>query len=344
MSDYEERAYERLNAPPQDSHTLLPQWARDTASRAGRSIRRGASRIPGNEAIADAYSKAAKGLMDFTTGSGISSVSLEGSIKRHQRAGHEVELSQDFLRLDLRQCDEMLPNRKVIHEFAALAEGAASSLLITGVTVSTTVAGGAGAAIALGTVAADSVLVMAGLGRVVGEVAVSYGFDPNLPEERLFAVQVLGLGMAVGSGAKATALASLSRLTQEMMRRATWTQLNEHLLVAVINRAFATMGLKLTQRKLAQVLPVAGIVVSSGANLQLLHRVHEAAMQAYRLRFLTEKYGLDAPTSTAVVLSEAALGDDEEVVQIDELLNEVLGEAEADGAKDLPDTRADLNS
>jgi hypothetical protein len=331
MSDYEHKAYERLTAPPQDSRSLMPRWARDTASRVGRSVRTGASKIPGKEAIADAaYAKAAKGLMDFTTGNGIHSVSLEGSIRRHQKKGHEVEQSQDFLRLDLRQCDEMLPNRRRLHAFAAVAEGAASSLLITGVTVSSTVAGGASAGIALGTVAADSVLVMAGLGRVVAEVAVSYGFDPNLPEEELFALQVLGLGMAVGSGAKSTALASLSRLTQDMMRRATWTQLNEHLLVEVINRAFATMGLKLTQKKLAQVVPVAGVLISSGVNLQLLHRVHHAAIQAYRLRFLTEKYGLDAPASTAVVLSGAELGDDEEVVQIEELLSEALREAEAD--------------
>ena len=330
MSDYEQRAYEHLTAPPQDSRSLMPRWARDTASRVGRSVRTGASKIPGNEAIADAYAKAAKGLMDFTTGNGIHSVSLEGSIKRHQKKGHEVEGSEGFLRLDLRQCDDMIPNRRRIHELAAVAEGAASSLLITGATVSSTVSGGVTAAVALGTVAADSVLVMAGLGRVVGEVAVSYGFDPNVPEEELFALQVLGLGMAVGSSAKAGALASLSRLTQDMMRQATWTQLNEHLLVQVINRAFATMGLRLTQKKLAQIVPVAGILISSGVNLQLLHRVHDAAIQAYRLRFLTEKYGLHAPTSTVVVLPAAELGEAEEVVQIDELLIEAVREAEAD--------------
>lgn len=329
MSEYERKAYERLTAPPQDSRSLLPQWARDTGSRVARSIQTGASKVPGNEVIAEAYAKAAKGLMDFTTGNGIHSVSLDGSIRRHQKKGHEVQQAQDFLRLDLRQCDEMLPNRKRIHELAAVAEGAASSLLITGAEVSTTVSGGTTAAIALGTIAADSVIVMAGLGRVVAEVAVSYGFDPNLPEEEIFALQVLGLGMAVGSGAKATALASLSRLTQDMMRRATWTQLNDHLLVVVINRAFATMGLRLTQKKLAQVVPVVGIFVSSGVNLRLLHQVHDAAIQAYRLRFLTEKYGLAAPTLTAIVPG-AEFEQDEVVLQIDELLDEAVREAQTD--------------
>ncbi len=330
MSDYERNAHQSLTAPPQDSRSLVPRGARETASRVGRSIRTGASKIPGNEAVADAYARAAKGLVDFTTGNGIHSVSLEGSIKRHQKKGHEVEQSQDFLRLDLRQCDELLPNRRRLHEFTAVAEGAAASLLITGATVSSTVTGGTTAAVAVGTVAADSILVMAGLGRVVGEVAVSYGFDPNLPEEELFALQVLGLGMAVGSGAKSTALASLSRLTQDMMRRATWTQLNEHLLVEVINRAFATMGLRLTQKKLAQVVPVAGVLISGGINLQLLHRVHDAAIRAYRLRFLTVKYGLGAPTSSALNLVVAEPSDGEEVVQIDELLSDVLRVASTD--------------
>ncbi|WP_246247628.1 EcsC family protein [Cellulomonas septica] len=328
MSDYERSAYQSLTAPPPDSRSLMPGWARDTASRVGRSVRTGAAKVPGSTVVADAYAKAAKGLTDFTTGNGIHSVSMERSIARYQKKGADVEKPEDILRLDLRRCDEMLPGRKRLHEVAALAEGAAASLLITGATVSSTVTGGTTAAVALTTVAADSVIVMAGLGRVVGEVAVAYGFDPNLPEEEVFALQVLGLGMAVGSGAKSTALASLSRLTQDMMRRATWTQLNEHVLVGVVNRAFATMGLRLTQKKLAQVVPVAGVLISSGVNLQLLHRVQDAAVQAYRLRFLTVKYGLAAVPSTALVLAGSDdAGDEEDVVEIDALLREAVEEA-----------------
>jgi hypothetical protein len=334
MSDYERKAYERLTAPPEDSRSLMPRWARDTASQVGRSVRTGVARIPGNDVVATAYAKAAQGLTDLTTGNGIRSVSLDASVRRHQKKGHDVAQPGDFLRLDLRECDDLLPNRKHVHELTAVVEGAAASLLITGATVSSTVTGGQTAAVALGTVAADSVLVMAGLGRVVGEVAVTYGFDPRLPEEEVFAVQVLGLGMAVGSGAKASALASLSRLTQDMMRRATWTQLNEHLLVGVINRAFATMGLRLTQKKLAQVVPVAGVLISSGVNVQLLHRVQDAATQAYRLRFLTEKYGLVAPVSTDLVVATPDLGDGEEVVLVDDLLRDALREAEAEADAD----------
>lgn len=326
MSAYERAAFDRLTAPAEDSRSIVPKWARNGASYVSRSVQSGASKIPGNEAVADAYAKAAKGLMDFTTGNGLHSVNLAQSIERHQRRGNDVQDAEDFLKLDLRRCDELLPSRKRVHDIAAVAEGAAASLLITGATVSSTVSGGTTAAIALGAVAADSVVVMAGLGRIIGEVAVSYGYDPNLPEEELFALQVLGLGMAVGSAAKATALGSLSRLTQQMMRQATWTQLNQHLLVGVVNRAFATMGLRLTQKKLAQVIPVAGVLISGGVNLQLVHRVHAAAMQAYRLRFLTEKYNLSPePTS---VSADSPTNNEEPVLQVDELLVEVVQDFE----------------
>lgn len=213
--------------------------------------------------------------------------------------------------------------------------GAASSLLITGATVSATVTGGATAAVVVATVAADSVAVMAGLGRVVGEVAVSYGFDPNLPDEELLRSRSSG-SMAVGSGAKSNALASLARLTQDMMRQATWTQLNEHVLVQVINRAFASLGLKLTQKKLAQVVPIAGVFISSGMNLQLVRRVHAAAVDAYRLRFLTVKYGLESSAPTDVIPLGGEVSDEEEVLQIPKLIGEALRNAEAVGDRTEP--------
>ncbi|NHT17953.1 EcsC family protein [Cellulomonas sp. IC4_254] len=335
MSDYERRAYKRLTEPPVGARSFVPEPVREAAAKVGKSVRRGAQQVPGHLAVEEAYAKAAKGLIDVTAGSGVHSVSLRGAIQRHQKNGRKVTRAEDFLALDLRECDEALPNRKRAHEVVALAEGAAASLAITGTVVSTTVTGGATAAVVLGAVAVDSVVVMAGLGRIVGEVAVSYGFDPNLPEEEIFALQVMSLGMAVSGGAKTTALASLSRLTQDMMRRATWTQLNQHVLVGVINRAFASMGVRLTQKKLAQVVPVAGVLVSSGVNVQLVRQVHRAAEQAYRLRFLTVKYGLDDPGTAVTTWSGPDAKPEEDVVRMDELLKAAQGEVESELNADL---------
>lgn len=87
MSAYEARAYKRLTSPPRDTRSLVPENVRDAASRAGRSVRKRVSTMPGNEAVAEAYAKAAQGLMDFTTRNGIHSVTLEGSIKRTWKWG-----------------------------------------------------------------------------------------------------------------------------------------------------------------------------------------------------------------------------------------------------------------
>lgn len=327
MSKYEQKAYAALTTPPKDSFSLIPKWVRDKGSIVSNKVQDGIERVPGHESVELVYAKASKALMDFTTGNGLHSASLEGSIKRHQKKGNAVDSSEDFLKLDLKSCDELLPNRKAAQQIAAIAEGAATSLAITGLEVSATVSGGVTAAGVIGALAVDSIVVMAGLGKVIGEVAVTYGYDPNLPEEEIFAVQVLGLGLAVEGSAKIAGLASLSKLTQEMMRHATWTQLNKHVLVDIINRAFTSLGLKLTQKKLAQIVPIAGVVVSSGMNLVLLNRVHAAAEQAYRLRFLTEKYELEAPKSTAVVLYDKANEDREEVIKLDELLIEAVEES-----------------
>jgi hypothetical protein len=88
-------------------------------------------------------------------------------------------------------------------------------------------------------------------------------------------------------------MASLSRLTQQMMRRATWEQLRRHLLVNVIDRVYAALGGSLAKRKLAQAVPLAGVVINGSVNAGLTHQTFRRAEAVYRLRFLSEKYGID---------------------------------------------------
>lgn len=326
MSAYERRAYAVLTKPRQGGGTILPERVRRAASEVAERVASTAARVPGAEKIEEIYGQAIKGLGDWTTGVGVHSVSVDKTLERYRRRGYDVRSAEDLRTLDLQQCDDGVPSRKRLHEAVAVVEGVAVSIPITGAVVSTTVSGGATATVALGAVALDSVAVLTGLGRVVGEVATNYGYDPSSPEEELFALQVLGLGLAVGTTARAQALASLSRLTQEMMRRATWTQLERHVLVKVIQRAFAGLGLRLTHRKLAQIVPVAGVAVSAGTNLRLVDAMHKAAQDAYRLRFLTEKYRLDDTGVVTVYEGPQGAPDSEATVSIDEMLAQAVAE------------------
>jgi EcsC protein family len=72
----------------------------------------------------------------------------------------------------------------------------------------------------------------------------------------------------------------------------------------------------ITKRKLAQAVPVVGAAINASVNAGLTHQTFRRAEAVYRLRFLSEKYGIDpdewrrdAPVGSA----EA-----EDVVQVDE--------------------------
>ena len=75
------------------------------------------------------------------------------------------------------------------------------------------------------------------------------------------------------------------------MRSAPWAQLSEHVTVKVIQEIYARLGIRLTQRKLGQVIPVAGIALGAGMNASLLHAIGRDAQLAYRSRHLADKYG-----------------------------------------------------
>ncbi len=123
-------------------------------------------------------------------------------------------------------------------------------------------------------------------------LAASCGYDVREPEEELLA-QGLTSPSGAASGPKGAALAELSRPMQQMMHRATWKVLTEESLVKVIQQVYARLGLRITKAKLAQTVPAAGVVFSVGMNMAPVQAVARDAALASRLRFLSDKYGLD---------------------------------------------------
>ncbi|WP_173009836.1 EcsC family protein [Mycolicibacterium sp. P9-64] len=210
-----------------------------------------------------------------------------------------------------------MPRRKGKYVVMAAGQGAATSLAVTGATVASTVSGGTTLGVALGAVVVDITSVMVGMGRIVALVAAHYGYDVREPEEQLFASGVLSYSTAGSAAEKAASLAALSRLTQEMMRQATWKQLQRHQMVNVIQTVVTSLGFNLTKKKLAQIVPVAGVLINGGLNARLAQNTFKRAQDAYQLRFLTEKYGLD-PESWAPDVIDAAATD---MPLVDEILD-----------------------
>ncbi|QZT57898.1 EcsC family protein [Mycolicibacterium austroafricanum] len=328
MSDYERSAWERLVAEAAGKSTdsgRLGRWtqnakaqARDVAVKAKDGI---TDRVPGADkaivVLDSAMQKALAGLHTAFVERGMNSVSPGTIFAAFASEGADVISYDDVRELDLKVCDRSVPRRKEKYVAMAAGQGAATSLAVTGATVASTVSGGTTLGVAMGAVVVDITSVMVGMGRIVALVAAHYGYDVREPEEQVFASGVLSYSSAGSAAEKAASLAALSRLTQEMMRQATWKQLQRHQMVNVIQTVVTSLGFNLTKKKLAQVVPVAGVVINGGLNARLAQNTFKRAQDAYRLRFLTEKYGLD-PTSWAPDVTDVDAAD---IPLVDEILD-----------------------
>ena len=134
--------------------------------------------------------------------------------------------------------------------------------------------------------------------RAIGEYATYYGFNIHLQQERLFAMNILGLASSPTDASKGLAMAQLVRIAQDVAKKRTWKELEQHAFVQVIQRIAKALGVRLTKAKLAQVVPVAGAVVGGGFNAYFTSKVCDAAYYLYRERFLAEKYGADVIEGT----------------------------------------------
>lgn len=331
MSDYERKAWRTLAAESfvedegEGRFQVLVNRAetrvRDATGRATAAVRR----VPGAEQAVDAVdgliSKAVEGLHTVFVERGLHSVTPVRIYQAFAAEGVYVGSYEDIRKLDLKLCDKTVPRRKERYIALAATQGAANSIAVTGATVSSTVSGGTTIGVAVGAVAVDVTAVLTGMGRIVALVAAHYGYDVREPDEQLFASGVLTYSTAGNAAEKAASLAALSRLTQDMMRRATWNQLQRHQIVTVIQKVVSSLGFRLTHRKLAQAVPIVGTIINGGLNARIAYQTFDRAQRAYRLRFLTEKYDLD-PKAWAPEVVETEVID---IPRVDELLEEQLG-------------------
>lgn len=318
LSPYEQSALDEIEARKQrelakSPRHLVPARVKSTASDVGDRARR----LPGAEqaaqAAADGYGKAATGVGKFMARSARFTLSDERVLKAYRRKGHMVSGLSDIQAIDLEVIDRVGKFTRLNHFYAAgaMVEGASAAFVISGgqlLAASGSVAGaGAGAAPGLGLVAAavagDAAAVLVGASRVVAHTGLYFGYDPDDPKEEVFRMALISLGAATTQGAKMASYGELSRLTQMLARSSTWAQLNTTMLAKISNKFAAQFGQTMTQKKLGQFVPVAGIAIGGGLNYAMIDRISEAAHWGYRERFLREKLGEAMTVPAAPVLA-----------------------------------------
>lgn len=303
MSDYERNAWESLlksvtgterSGPFGSLRRGIKQGAQEVAAQARSAV----ELLPGATAVLgkvdDLTTRAMETMHVVLVERGLHSVKPANVFAMFADEGVAVQSYDEVRQLDLKHCDRSIPRREERYIALAVAEGAASSLAVTGSVVSSAVTGGTSMTVAVSAVAADVAAVLVGMGRIVALVAAHYGYDVREPDEQAFASGVIAYSAAGNPAEKAAALASLSRLTLQMRHQTSWRHLQPKQADNVTQQVSVALGFRMAKHKLAQAVPVLGAVVNGGLNARIAHTTFERAQQAYRLRFLTEKHDLDA--------------------------------------------------
>lgn len=331
MSDYEAAAWqqllERVNKTEQRRRIKPVAKINELAEAANEKIGEFLEDHQNLNQAAEIFVKPLTGLQNLLTRAAASSVSERHVLRKAARRDHSITSMADLRRADLEVPDRMLSLHTLTYGIGLAAEGAATSLIITGFVVASSVSAGVSLGAAAAAVSADVTANLAAGSRLVADIAMSYGYDTRLPDEQIYALGVLNYGTTVTSGGKAASLAELSRLTQTMMRHPTHTQLDQFALVKVTREVLKRLGFKLSHERIAQLVPIVGAVVNAGTNAYGITRLSERAQDVYRLRFLTEKYELD-PAAWLSQLHDVEVDADEESIDIEQLIREAEAEAE----------------
>lgn len=303
--------------------------SRKTVAKGARKVGAAAARV--SDAVPDGVADWAGAALDSakTTAARASRAGLSAKrvVDLHKRKGHAVEDLADVRRLDLKQVDKVgRRGTDLYYPGIAALSGAGTGLVISGGQLVTVASAGAAAApstgAVVGAVAADAAAVLTLATRAVGHVALLYGYDPEDPNEKIFALSVVNAGTAVSATAKTAALADVSRLTQALVRGKTWDVLNKSVISKVSGQFAKAFGVRLTKKSLGKFVPVVGVLLGGTFNWATLEGIFDAADAAYRRRFLADKYPQlieEAALNLRVVEDEAHDVDDERISVLEEL-------------------------
>lgn len=277
LSEYEKLALKQIHGWKNPRQTWLDTamvYVNKPLELAGQAV----DKIPG---FTETCGKAASGIVGVVNDASQWSVRPTAIFEElSQVSGQKITTIEQIPSLDLRTIDRAIGWLDSKYEGLALVQGAA--------------AGGAATLsplAALATIPADLVGLVAMNLRAIGEYGTYCGFDMSSQEERLFSLNILALASSSTDAGKQAALSHLVKIAQDVARKKTWEHLEKSVFVQAVLSIAKALGIKLTKAKLANVIPVAGAVISGGFNAHYTDKVCKAAFYLYRERVLALKEG-----------------------------------------------------
>ena len=273
-----------------------------------------ARKVPGGAAIADKTSSAVLGLVEKTTSAAESSVPRKRIVRAYRRAGNDVECLEDIRNLNLAEIRSVRPHLKVGYAVVTATEGAVSSVFATGGSVAALlglgIASAPGIGVIVGAIGLDIATFLASSARLVSHTAAYYGYDTKDPTEKLFSAMVLSQAIAPCSAAddhaveKETSMLVFNKVVRKLTKRGSMGSVGNNALTASVNSLFAALGARLVGMKMAQILPIIGIIVGMVLNASLIRTIGVSADNLYRERLLLERYGQEEADAEAEATSD----------------------------------------
>ncbi|MGA9175112.1 MAG: EcsC family protein, partial [Thermoactinomyces sp.] len=118
--------------------------------------------------------------------------------------------------------------------------------------------------------------------KVLQEMALAYGYNPNEKRERIFIVKCLQFASADYVG-KQSVIQYLTRFQEGEIQRESISELQGW------REVITTYGENFGWKKLFQLIPVIGIIFGAILNRSTVDEVAEAGMMLYRKRRILEK-------------------------------------------------------
>jgi len=268
-SPYERTALDEIEAwrnPPESWFSS----ARDQASAAWSGVTDLVHKIPGVDWTME---NVVSGLLELTNEITQDSVWTDAVVKDFHARGHVIKHLSEVYSLDLEEIDGAAHGLDKKYVGLAAIEGAATG-----------VAGAAG-------IVPDLIALVSINLRAAGEYASYCGFDIKAPEERLFALEILDRVAQPSNNSKRVTIAPVVR-TASRVARQTGSQVLEQVGIGNALEAITRrLGISLTEKKLAQMVPVTGAFIGGGLNYLYTTNVCQTARFLYRERFLEAKYG-----------------------------------------------------
>ncbi len=166
-------------------------------------------------------------------------------------------------------------------------DGVAQHLIASGKTLCMA-EGAATGAVGLPGLVVDIPALYGLLFRMIGQIAVGYGFSADGDDERSHILKVLDVGHLLEPQERREGMDDLARLQELMRDDVPVLEVQRFAVQKGLQTMARHLGLALTQRKLAQSVALVGGVVGAGVNRQLAGEVGEVAFHAYRRRYLME--------------------------------------------------------